>query len=106
MIYLLLAGMLLTPPSLAELGIKKERLPDARVKYVLPNGFGIDNITVISDEGDMDAAEEARALLEMLHKKSMYFFEIGGIEASVKAHSKAEAMAEIKRWIKVIGGSL
>ena len=96
----------ISPPGLTELGIETRVIQRDKRQYKIPNGWGINNITVIVPEGMEEGAKRARDLLDMLHQKSFYFFEIGRVEISIKAHSRVEALSEIKRWIKVFGGSL
>ena len=102
---ILLCGLLLTPPSATE--IEKKLEPKGHITYILPDGYGINNISLTVEEGqDNEGLVEAQILLDMLKTKAVYFFNIGEIEISIKAHSKQEAISEIKRWMKVIGGSL
>ncbi|HDY90436.1 MAG TPA: hypothetical protein ENH82_20240 [bacterium] len=80
------------------------------VEYFLPNGFGIDDIRVVVPKGmEKEGFQEAQILLAVLHQKSRdqhYSFKIGKVQIDMKATSLLDAYEQIRRWMKVFGGSL
>ena len=96
-IQLLICAMLLSPPSIREIESKD------RIKFVLPNGFGINNITVSVLKGQEENGRKvARVLLDALHREKTYYLNDGEIEVTLKASTPAEELAEIIHFSNVL----